>query len=214
MSPERRYQIALCVLYTCFTLLRLRYRRAAQAQVPVLRADGGDAQRLGVLIPYEVMAFFLYLLLPGTLAWAAVPLPAAVRWAGAALGCAALVLFAWVHHALGANYFWLLQLREGHTLVTSGPYRWVRHPMYTAFIMLHIAVALLSANAFLGLTWLGGLALLLVGRVRREEVMLNEAFGEEYREYTARTGRFLPQMGRAANLAKARTHGSKKPSQG
>ncbi len=214
MPPERRYQIALCVLYTCFTLLRFRYRRAARAQIPVPREDNGDAQRLGVLIPYEVMTFFLYLLLPRTLAWAAVPVPAAVRWAGAALGCAALVLFAWVHRALGANYSWLLQLREGHTLVTSGPYRWVRHPMYTAFILLHMAAALLSANAFLGLTWLGGLALLLAGRVRREEAMLTEAFGTKYKAYMARTGRFLPGVGRAVNLAKARTHGSKKPSQG
>lgn len=209
MPAERPYRIALCVLYTCFTILRLRYRRVVGESSPLLTRNGGDAQRLGALIPYEVTTFFLYLLAGRTLAWATVPLPAVARWAGAGLGVAALALFAWVHRSLGVNYSWLLRVRAQHTLITDGPYRWVRHPMYSAFYLLHIAVALLSANAFIALTWLGGLTLLLVRRVREEEAMLVEAFGAEYRRYMERTGRFLPRLGCLVNLAKAR-----KPSQG
>lgn len=202
MPAERLFRIALCVIYTCFTILRLRYRRAARESSPVLTRDRGDAQRLGVLILYEVVTFFLYLLAGHTLAWAALPLPAGIRWAGAGLGAAALALFAWVHRSLGANYSWLLRVRAQHTLITEGPYRWVRHPMYTAFYLLHIAVALLSANAFIALTWLGGLTYLLARRVRDEEAMLIDAFGEEYERYIERTGRFLPRVDRLANLAK------------
>jgi len=194
MPAERPFQIALCVLYTCFTILRLRYRRVAREPSPLLIRDGGDARRLGALIPYEVATFFLYLLAAPTLAWAAVPLPASVRWAGAGLGLAALALFVWAHRSLGANYSWLLRVREQHTLITHGPYRWTRHPMYTAFYLLHIAVALLSANAFIGLTWLGGLTLVLAGRVREEEAMLTGAFGTDYVRYMERTGRFLPRL--------------------
>ncbi len=209
MPTERPFQIALCVLYTWFTILRLRYRRVVRESSPVLTRDGGDARRLGALIPYEVATFFLYLLAGHTMAWAAVPLPAGARWAGAGLGVAALVLFTWVHRSLGANYSWRLRVRAQHTLITDGPYRWVRHPMYSAFYLLHIAVALLSANAFIALTWLGGLTFVLIRRVREEEAMLIDAFGAEYVRYIERTGRFLPRVECLANLAKA-----KKPSRG
>ena len=204
MPTERSFRIALCVLYTGFTILRLRYRRVVRDSSPVLTRDGGDVRRLGILIPYKVATFFLYLLAGHTIAWAAVPLPAGARWSGAVLGVAALALFAWVHRSLGANYSWLLRVRAQHTLITDGPYRWVRHPMYSAFYLLHIAVALLSANAFIALTWLGGLAYLLTRRVREEEGMLIEAFGAQYRRYMQRTGRFLPRLDGLLNLAKGK----------
>jgi protein-S-isoprenylcysteine O-methyltransferase Ste14 len=202
MPTERPFRIALCLLYTGFTILRFRYRRAVRESSPLLTRNGGDAQRLGALIPYEVVTFFLYLLAGRTLAWAAMPLPASLRWAGAGLGITALALFAWVHRSLGANYSWLLRVRAQHTLITDGPYRWVRHPMYSAFYLLHIAVALLTANAFLAFTWLGGLTLVVARRVRDEEAMLIEAFGAEYEQYMERTARFFPRMGRLVHLAK------------
>jgi protein-S-isoprenylcysteine O-methyltransferase Ste14 len=135
---------------------------------------------------------FLYVFAWRWMAWARQPLPAWARWAGAIPGLIALGLFVWAHRSLGRNYSKWLHIRQGHTLVTHGPYRWVRHPMYTAFYLIHIAALLLSANWFLGLTWIGGLTLLMAARVPREEAMLVEAFGAAYEDYMGRTGRFLP----------------------
>ena len=64
--------------------------------------------------------------------------------------------------------------------------------MYKAFFILHVAAFLLTANWFIGLTWMGGLTAIIYLRVKREEAMLLSAFVSEYRSYMEHTGRFLP----------------------
>jgi protein-S-isoprenylcysteine O-methyltransferase Ste14 len=85
-----------------------------------------------------------------------------------------------------------LKIKDSQELVTDGPYRWIRHPMYTAFFVLHVAAFLLTANWFIGLTWMSGLTAIIFLRVKREEAMLLSAFGSEYRSYMENTGRFVP----------------------
>jgi protein-S-isoprenylcysteine O-methyltransferase Ste14 len=194
MSGERPFQIALCVLYSCYTLLRTHYRRAARRPWILAWPKGIDTILLAILIPYEVLGFAVYLLIPRWLASGALHMPLWLRWAGVVPGVAALSFFWWAHHSLGANFDRSLQIRDGHSLVTSGPYRWMRHPMYTAFYLLHLAAFLLSANAFLGVTWTAGLTVVLATRVKREEQMMLRAFGPAYRRYLAQTGRFLPRL--------------------
>jgi protein-S-isoprenylcysteine O-methyltransferase Ste14 len=82
--------------------------------------------------------------------------------------------------------------RRDHTLVTTGPYRWVRHPFYVAGVVGVVGVSLILANWFLLLV--GGLAMaLLVVRTAKEEELLLARFGEDYRRYAERTGRFFPR---------------------
>jgi len=87
-----------------------------------------------------------------------------------------------------------LKIRSEHTLVTSGVYRHIRHPMYAAHLLWAIAQALLLSN------WLAGWALLVtfvplyLVRAPREEHMMLEHFGEEYREYMSRTGGLIPRL--------------------
>jgi protein-S-isoprenylcysteine O-methyltransferase Ste14 len=194
MSGDRPFQIALCILYSCYTLLRTHYRRVARRPWIPARQRGLDSILLAILIPYEVLGFAVYLLAPEWLAWGALPLLPWLRWAGLVPGVAGLGLFWWTHHSLGANFARSLQIRAGHSLVMSGPYRWVRHPMYAAFYLLHLAAFFLSANALLGVTWIAGLTLVLGVRVRREERMMLDAFGLAYRQYMAQTGRFPPRL--------------------
>jgi protein-S-isoprenylcysteine O-methyltransferase Ste14 len=77
--------------------------------------------------------------------------------------------------------------------VTHGPYRWVRHPFYVTAALLMASVTVLASNWLIGLTSLIVLVLLSV-RTPKEERMLIERFGERYREYMARTGRFIPRI--------------------
>lgn len=193
MPSQGPYQIALYVLYSCFTAIRIHYRRKAHHRGSSPRWTA-DARLLGALIAFEVATFVVYGLAPGWLSWAEIHLAPPVRWSGAIVGACSLLLFVWVHHSLGQNFSSLLALRDDHTLVTRGPYRWVRHPMYSAFYLLHIAVFLLSANAFIGLTWIAGLTGIVVLRIPVEERMLAERFGLTYVAYMERTGRLLPHI--------------------
>jgi protein-S-isoprenylcysteine O-methyltransferase Ste14 len=141
-----------------------------------------------------VGALLVYVFFPSILAWAAFPLPSWLRWIGAGVTAAALLLLAWVQWSLGKNFNTTLHLREGHTLVVSGPYRWVRHPMYTALFLLGVGFLLLTANAFVGVPLLVALPVIVIQRIGKEETMMVEQFGNEYRSYMQRTGRFLPRL--------------------
>jgi len=87
-----------------------------------------------------------------------------------------------------------MKLREGHQLVTAGPYRRVRHPLYTAFILLGIAWFLLTGNWLIGGTWLTAIVLGINTRLNPEERMLLDEVGEVYARYQRQTGRFLPRL--------------------
>ena len=123
-------------------------------------------------------------------------LPGWMGWVGTAVFAGALLLL-WRSHAdLGRNWSATLKVREGHTLVTAGVYRYMRHPMYSAHLLWAIAQALLIEN------WLAGWAFLAIFvpfcliRIPREEQMMLENFGEEYRQYMNHTGRLIPRLRR------------------
>jgi protein-S-isoprenylcysteine O-methyltransferase Ste14 len=113
-------------------------------------------------------------------------------WLGAAVFAAALWLFYRTHKDLGRNWSVTLEVRERHTLVTSGVYGRVRHPMYSAFWLWAMAQALLLPNWIAGPAGLVGFGTLFFLRVGREEALMIETFGDEYRRYMARTARILP----------------------
>jgi protein-S-isoprenylcysteine O-methyltransferase Ste14 len=101
-------------------------------------------------------------------------------------------LFYRVHIELGRNWSDSLEVREQHALVTHGLYRYVRHPMYTAFFMWALAQALLLPNWIAGPAGLVGFGTLFLFRVGREEQMMLDSFGDEYRAYMKRTARLIP----------------------
>jgi protein-S-isoprenylcysteine O-methyltransferase Ste14 len=116
----------------------------------------------------------------------------AAAWLGVLFALAALFLFHRTHLELGRNWSISLQLRKDHQLITSGIYRNIRHPMYSAFWLWAIAQACLLPNWFAGFAGLVGFGFLFFGRIAREEQMMLESFGDEYREYMSRTYRIIP----------------------
>jgi protein-S-isoprenylcysteine O-methyltransferase Ste14 len=115
-----------------------------------------------------------------------------LAWLGTAVFLVSLWLFWRVHRELGRNWSDSLEMREQHKLVTDGLYRHVRHPMYSAFFLWALAQALLLPNWFAGPAGIIGFGTLFLFRVRREEQMMLENFGEEYRAYMSRTARLIP----------------------
>jgi protein-S-isoprenylcysteine O-methyltransferase Ste14 len=126
------------------------------------------------------------------LAFADLPFSPVIAWLGALVFVGALALFLATHRQLGRNWSQTLELREGHTLVTHGVYRLVRHPMYTAFFLWGLAQLLLLQNWVVGPAGLIGFGTLYAFRVGREERMMHEAFGAEYEVYVTRTKRIIP----------------------
>jgi protein-S-isoprenylcysteine O-methyltransferase Ste14 len=136
----------------------------------------------------------LYIAAPHLMAWSSVNLPLWLRFASLPLGLLVIAGMAWVHSSLSKNFSGKLEIRSDHTLVTKGPYRWVRHPMYTAVIALFLVVFLLTANWFIGIGGLLIVGAVIVARTPKEEAMLIETFGDSYREYMKRTPRYLPRV--------------------
>lgn len=121
-------------------------------------------------------------------------LPSWAGWIGTVVFALAIWLL-WRSHAdLGRNWFQTLELRKGHQLITSGIYKYIRHPMYAAFWIWSVAAALLLPNWIGGWSHLVSFALLYFLRVPCEEQMMLDQFGEEYKSYMDRTGRVIPRL--------------------
>src|SRR5262249_1328389 len=121
------------------------------------------------------------------------PLPLWPRWVGFCVAACAGVLWAWTVHTLGKNLTDTVVTRKDHSLVTAGPYRWVRHPFYTATFIGFVWGGLAMANGLCLV--LGGIAIgFLIARNRIEEEKLVDRFGDAYRDFMRRRGRFFPRL--------------------
>ncbi len=134
-----------------------------------------------------------FLIEPSWMAWASFHLPNWARWSGVGFGVGSGVLLIWTFRSLGHNLTDTVVTRSNASLVTHGPYHWVRHPFYLAFAMAMIANSLVTANGFLAITGMAAFLAIFV-RTSIEERKLIDRFGNEYEQYMQRTGRFLPRF--------------------
>ncbi|NWG07945.1 MAG: isoprenylcysteine carboxylmethyltransferase family protein [Chloroflexi bacterium] len=121
-------------------------------------------------------------------------LPAWAGWTGGALIAGAVIVFWRAHADLGLNWSPTLEIREKHELITRGIYGVIRHPMYASQWLWSAAQALLLQN------WIAGLASLAVFipfyflRVKAEEQLMLEQFGDQYRSYMEKVGAVFPKL--------------------
>lgn len=113
---------------------------------------------------------------------------------GVVIYAAALWMFRRSHKELGRNWSITLEIRQQHELVSSGPYAFIRHPMYTSFLLMGLGQAFLLSNWLVGLAGMVGFAILFLLRVDKEERMMLEIFGPQYRAYFERTKRIIPYL--------------------
>ena len=116
-----------------------------------------------------------------------------VRWLGVALYVAGGALRLWPVFVLGRRFSGLVAIQPQHTLVTRGIYGVIRHPSYLGLIVNFLGWALVFRSA-LGVALTGLTVLILLGRIRAEEALLQAQFGAEYDAYRARTSRLIPGL--------------------
>ena len=175
------------------TYFRLRADRISGERIS-MRDDARSINlvlRLGGLLLW--LTPIIYIAAPGWLAWSSLGLPDWAGWIGAALGLLCDGLIYWIFSSIGTGITPSVSTRRQHTLVTDGPYRWVRHPLYTVGTTFFLAFALMADSWLIAI--LAALAFVLLAvRTRSEEAHLIGRFGDAYRSYMRRTGRFFPRV--------------------
>jgi protein-S-isoprenylcysteine O-methyltransferase Ste14 len=172
-------------------------RRARQSGEVIPRAREGAGRLLlrFVFAAPLYLGILAYMLNPAWMAWSSLPVPAWVRWLGAALGLAMVPMVYWVMRSLGTNVSETVLTKAHHRLVSHGPYRWVRHPLYAVATTAFLSLGVLAANAFLLAVAVLALAAIALLVIPAEEKELLHKFGDDYRRYMARTGRLWPRIG-------------------
>lgn len=196
MEREVGFRLVAGLLLASALILSGSFRRRAEQHGGRLRSSEGTPlivalRLLGLVV---MLPFLAYLINPDWVRWARFPVPASVRWSAVAVAALMPPIFYWILSSIGANISPSHVTRVGHRLVTHGPYRWVRHPLYTAGTVMVTCLVVISRLWWLALA-LVPLAILLA-RTTKEEANLIATFGDEYREYMKRTGRFLPKLSR------------------
>jgi protein-S-isoprenylcysteine O-methyltransferase Ste14 len=202
MITETVFRFAFFVLFIMLLAMRiyfmLKVRRSGERIMPdekAIEREGGRGYYILRVSIFFMLIVFLVMYFAGA-SWIdgfSFYLPDWMRWAGFAIGIVTVFFWTWVQVTLDTQWSPQLQLTKDHRLITTGPYARIRHPLYAGMCGWFISLSLLTANLiFLGaciLTFAG-----LLWRIPREEQMMIETFGDEYKAYMQRTGRFLPKL--------------------
>jgi len=185
------------IFLICFiTVLAIRFYFARLVKSSQVKDDRKTLQEI-VLLVLTVLGMFVLPLVGIFTSWlefAAYLLPSWTGWLGTVVFGVAIWLFWRAHTDLGLNWSASLEIRENHSLVDSGVYRYIRHPMYTAFWLWGIAQVILLHNWIYGLSYLVSFVPMYFLRAHQEEQMMMDTFGEQYQDYMGRTGRVIPKF--------------------
>jgi protein-S-isoprenylcysteine O-methyltransferase Ste14 len=201
MTTETIFRGAFLVLLAALFAMRfyfmIKVRRVGERLMPddqAVKREGGRGVFIIRVVVFVLLMVFLVMYIIG-MKWInafSFPLPAWLRWVGFGVGLLSVAFWTWTQIHLDTQWSAQLQLRKEHQLITTGPYARIRHPLYLGMFGWAAALGLLTANwifvAMAVLSIAGTMA-----RIPKEEQMMLEAFGDEYKAYMQRTGRFLPR---------------------
>jgi protein-S-isoprenylcysteine O-methyltransferase Ste14 len=194
MNADAPFRIAVIIGFFAVVLVTFYHRLRSWASREKLDRRQEGAFILFTLRPLGLalwLAVIAYMVDPAWMNWSSMPFPSWLRWLGVGVYVPGFALLVWTLRSLGTNLTDTVVTRRDHTLVTHGPYRYVRHPFYDSMALLILAIAMLAANGFFLLMDVVVFGLLAL-RTNVEEDRLLARFGDSYREYMGRTGRFIP----------------------
>lgn len=194
---ETIFRIVAAVILFSGTGISIYHRRKADKETGESLPRSADGNAMMTVIKVFGLILWLsplvYLVNPAWMTWSKLGLPDWTRILGIGIGALCVGGIYWLFSSIGTGITPVSATRKEHRLSTSGPYHWVRHPLYTVGSSFYISFGLMSDNWFI--ITMGILAFIAMAvRTPKEEANLIEKFGDEYRNYMKRTGRFLPKL--------------------
>jgi protein-S-isoprenylcysteine O-methyltransferase Ste14 len=195
VDHDNTFRLAYFVVVAVFLPFGMYYRIRSVTTERLDRWQEGALILFGLRLSAVPMFIggVTWMINPEWMAWSAMPIPAWLRWLGIAFVATSCALVVWTFSNLGRNLTDTVVTRRDHTLIVSGPYRYVRHPFYVAIALQMLGGSLVTANWFILLAGVIPFSF-LVARTRIEEQKLVDRFGAEYQEYMRRVGRFVPRF--------------------
>jgi len=197
METQTIFRIILPILIVAFIAHRGYYtKKSAKPEKDTLkkREEGIASKIAGLLGMAGFLSMLAFVINPNWLAWADASFPLWLRWAGVGIALLGFALLQWAQVTLGKSWSDTPRMMKEQTLITSGPYRSIRHPIYTAFLLILGSTLFISSNWLIGLCWAGMTVLEIVSRIGFEESLMVEYFGDQYRDYMKKTGRLIPRL--------------------
>ena len=198
---ENIFRILAAAILFSGTGISIYHRRKADKETGEKLSRRADGNTMMTVIRIFGLVLWLsplvYLLNPNWMAWSKAGLPDWSRWLGVAIGALCVPGIYWLFSSIGTGITPVSTTRREHKLSTSGPYRWIRHPLYTIGSAFYISFGLIADNWFMILMGVLAFAAMAI-RTPKEEANLIEKFGDEYRQYMKHTGRFFPKFGGSA----------------
>jgi len=197
MATDSQFRVIQTVAVVLFVLHRAYYNRkypSPEEETLEKQPQSAAGKAANFLALPAFIGLVLYLLNPAWMAWASMRLPDWSRWAGVLAAASGFAVLQGAHLALGRNWSDQPRITRSQTLTISGPYRWIRHPIYTSFLLILGSTLLITANWFIGSLWLAVTALDVRSRITFEEGRLEARFGATYDSYRRSTGSLLPRL--------------------
>ena len=197
METQTIFRMILPLVLVIFVLHRGYYvKNHSRPEDATLkkREENWTSKVAGLLGMIGFVSLVIFTLNPDWLGFAQLSFPVWLRWAGVGIAIVGFVLLQWAQSTLGKSWSDTPRMMKEQNLITGGPYRFIRHPIYTAFILILGSTLLISANWLIGFAWIGMVLLEIGSRIRFEEAVMIEYFGDQYREYMKKTGQLLPKV--------------------
>jgi protein-S-isoprenylcysteine O-methyltransferase Ste14 len=186
------YTTCLNIISFCWALFAVIWISAAFATKKSVYRESG-LQRLRYIIPL-LLGWFLLAKghrLSDPLNHRVIPHLDALAWFGAVLCIAGLLFCVWARFTLGRNWSGLVTFKGGHELITSGPYAFVRHPIYTGLLAMVVATVIVLGH-IAGIIAMPFVIVSLWVKLRSEEKLMLQKFPNEYAAYSHRVKRLIP----------------------
>jgi protein-S-isoprenylcysteine O-methyltransferase Ste14 len=196
MQGETIFKILLPLLVVAFVAHRSYYVRKHGKEKNTLqkREEGIPSKIASMLSISGILATIIYVINPNWLSWATIFFPSWLRWSGVGIALSGFALLQWAQNTLDTNWSDTPRMIKGQALITNGPYRTIRHPINTAFILILGSTFFISANWLIGFCWAGMTILETSSRIQFEESLMLEYFGEQYQVYKKKTGKLFPKF--------------------
>lgn len=197
MTTENTFRFIIIALFSTTISISIYFRRKAdntgQDEITFEQEGKWISFFRSTFALAGFLGMFTYMIYPPAMAWAQITLPTSLRWVGIGMMGTTLPLLYWMFRNLGNNITPTVITREKHQLVVTGPYRYIRHPLYTFGGLNFLGLSMASANLFIFIFLALGMYILSL-RTLIEEAHLIEKFGDQYRDYIQTTGRYFPKL--------------------